>query len=108
MRIIDILMNGMRIGAGDDDHVLLAAAGDEIAERVGILHPRTAPVEWNFSGIVGDATAGAEAGGVGMRTTEVVEPEGEVVLAGIVLGESELRPSHGTIEPALVFIGGQS
>ena len=79
---IDILVGGVRIGAGDHDHVELAAAGDQLAEGVAIAEPLAAVVERDFGGVVGDAAAGAEAGGVGVGAAEVVEPEGEVELPG--------------------------
>ncbi len=73
--VVDILVRGVRIGAGDDDHVHLAAAGDQVAERVGGPQPGTAIVQRDFGWVEGHAAAGAEAGGVGVSAPEIVEPE---------------------------------
>ena len=35
-----------------------------------------------------------------MRAAEVVQPEGKVVLAGVVLDQRQLGPPHRAVEPA--------
>ena len=103
VRVADILVRGVRIGARDHHHVQLAASGHQIAERVARAQPLAAIVQRNFGGIVSHAAARAETGGIGMRAPEVVQPEGEVVRAGVVFGQRQLRPAHGAVEP---LIGG--
>jgi hypothetical protein len=56
-------------------------------------------MEGHLRRIVRDDTAGAQAGGVGANTPEVIEPELRVEAAGIVFDERELNPAHGPIEP---------
>ena len=50
-------------------------------------------------GIVRHAAAGTEANRVAVRAAEVVKPEARIELARIILHQSQLRPSHGTIDP---------
>ena len=100
MRVVDVLMCGVRIGARDDVHPELATAGDEFAERVAIAKEPAAMVERDLRRVVGHATAGRQAGRVGVGALEVVEPELRVVLAGIVLDERQLCPPHRLVVPA--------
>src|SRR5437773_4016527 len=64
MRVAHVIVRGVRVGARDDDHAELAAAGDKFAERIGITEPLTAMVQRNFRRIIRDATAGTQTGGV--------------------------------------------
>ena len=57
--VVDILMDGVRIGTGHDVHAEFAAAFDEIAEGILIAQPLTAIVHGDLGGIEGDATARA-------------------------------------------------
>ena len=66
MRILDIVVSRMRVRARDHDHAELAAARDEFAERIAIAEPRAAMMKRNLGRIIGDATAGAQADGVGL------------------------------------------
>ena len=75
VRVVHVLVDRVRIGARDDDHVQLAAAGHQVAERVAVAQPLAAVVQRDLRRIVGDAAAGAQAGRVGMGAPEVVEPE---------------------------------
>ena len=75
MRVVHVLVGGVRIGARDDDHAELAASGHQFAERIAVAEPLAAVVQRNLRGIVRDAAAGAQAGRVGMRALEVIEPE---------------------------------
>ena len=75
MRLAHVVAHGVRIGARDDVHADVAAARDQVAERVGRAEPSTAVVERHVGRVVGDDAAGAERRGVGMQPTEVVEPE---------------------------------
>src|ERR1017187_5570081 len=102
--IADVLVCGMGIGARDHHHVQFAASGHQIAERVARAEPLAAIVQRNFRGIVRHRAAGAETGGVGMGAAKVVQPEVEVVGAGVVFHQRQLRPAHGAVEP---LIGGR-
>src|SRR5260370_3616315 len=62
-------------------------------------------MQGDLSWIVGDTSAGAQAGRVGMDAAKIIEPEVWVVLAWIVLDEGQLSPAHGTVEPAFVRRG---
>ena len=53
----------------------------------------------DFGGIKSHTAAGTEANRVGMNALVIVEPEGGLVAARIVLHESQLRPSHRTVVP---------
>ena len=93
MRVVDVLVGGVRIGARDHDHAELAAAGHQVAERIAVAQPLAAVVQRNLGRIVGDAAAGAQAGGVGVRALEIVEPEVEVVVARDRLRPASTAPS---------------
>ncbi len=99
VRRLHVVVGGVRIGAGDDHHPELATPGDELAEHVAAAQPRAAVVEGDLGRVVGDAAAGAQAGGVGVRALEVVEPERDVELHRVVLDQGELRPAHRLVDP---------
>ena len=100
VRFVDVLVRGVRVGARDHDHPELAAPGDQVAERVAVLHPRRTMVQRNLRRVVRDAAPGRKARGVGVHALEVVEPEPRIVGLGIVLDQGELRPAHRPVEPA--------
>jgi len=91
----DVIVGSVGIGAGDDDHAQLAAAGDEVAEGVVITEPRAAMVKRNFGGIIGDTTTAAETHGVRLGAIKIIQPELKIVFAGIVLDEGELSQRIG-------------
>ena len=95
MRGFGVVVGGVGVGADEDGHVVFAAAGDEFAEDVAVVEPGAAMVKRDFGGVVGDAAAAAETDGVGAGALEVVEPEGEVEVGGVVFDEGELCPAHG-------------
>ncbi len=99
VRRLHVVVGGVRIGAGDDHHPEVATPGDELAEHVAAAQPRTAVVEGDRGRVVGDAAAGAQAGGVGVRALEGVEPERDVELHRVVFDQGELRPAHGLVDP---------
>ena len=100
MGVVDVLVRRVRIGAGEHHHAHLAAAGHEFAEGIARAEPLAAIVQRDLGGIVGDATPRAQTSGIGVRALEVVQPEARIVLAGVVLDQRQLRPPHGTVEPA--------
>jgi hypothetical protein len=106
VRLIDILVRRVRVGAGDHHHVHLAAAGHQVAERVAIAEPLAAIVQRDLRRVVRHASAGAQARGIRLRALEVVEPEIQIVLARIVFHQRQLRPAHGPVEPAFRFRSG--
>src|SRR5258708_5877841 len=81
----DVVVGRVWVGAREDDHAELAAARDQIAERIAVGQPPTAVMRGDLGGVVGDAAAGAQAGGVAMSAFEVVEPERQVERAWVVL-----------------------
>lgn len=93
-------VGGVGVGTAHDIHAEFPAAGDEFTEGVSIAEELAAVMERNWSGVVGDAATGGEAGGAGMSALEVVEPEGGIVVARIVFDEGKLSPAHGTSVPA--------
>ena len=99
VRRLHVVVGGVRVGAGDDDHAEPPAAGDELAEHVAVAQPRAAVVERNLRRVVGHAAAGAQAGRVGVGAPEVVEPEADVELRRVVLDQGELRPAHRAGDP---------
>ena len=96
----DVVVGRVRVGPRDDDHAELPAARDQLAERIAVAQPPTAVMEGDLGGVVGDAAAGAQAGGVAMGAAEVVEPEREVERARVVLDQGQLGPAHGAVDPA--------
>ena len=101
MRLLRVVIGGVRIGARDDDHPELAAAGDEFAEHIALAEPRAAVVKRNRRRIIRDTPAAAEAHGVRFRARKIIEPELEIEFARlrVVLDERELRPAHGLVDP---------
>src|SRR6185369_9961147 len=49
--------------------------------------------------IIGDTSAGAEAGRIGVGAFEVIEPEFVVVVAGVIFDQRELSPAHWFVRP---------
>ena len=96
---LHIVIGGVRVGARDDDHAELAAAGDEFAEHIAVAQPGAAMVEGNLGRVIRHAAAGAEADGVRLGAREVIEPELQVELARVVLDERQLGPAHGLVDP---------
>ena len=94
-----VVARRVRVGARDHLHPHGTAAADQLAERIAGAEPGTAVMEGDLGRVVGDDTPGAEAGRVGMDAAEVVEPEGEIDAAGIVLDEHQLRPAHRLVAP---------
>ena len=99
MGLPDLVSRRVRVGARDDVHPERATALQQIAERIGLLQPRAPVVERYVGRIVRHDAARAQARGIGMHATEVVEPELQIEPTGIVLDERQLRPSHRPIAP---------
>lgn len=99
MRGLDVVVGGVRIGTGNDDHAEFATAGDEFAKRIGIAEPLTAMMKRDVGWIVGDATAGAQANSVGFCALKKSEPKFRIELAGIVFDQGELSPAHRFVHP---------
>ena len=87
MRIVDILMGGMWIGACDNIHPKLAAPGKQLAKGIGGFHPCGLMVQGNFGGVVGDAPSRGETCCIRMDAPEIIEPELRVILTRIVFDE---------------------
>jgi len=51
-----IVVSGVRVGSGNDDHAKLSAPSDKLTKRVGILQPCAAVVERDFSWVIRDTT----------------------------------------------------
>ena len=49
VRLVDVVVGRVRVGAREDDHAELAAAGDQLAERVAVAQPAAAVVERNLA-----------------------------------------------------------
>ena len=48
--LLDVVIGRVRVGPRDDGHAQLAAAGDQVAERVAVAQPGAAVVEPDFVG----------------------------------------------------------
>ena len=108
VRVVDVLVSGVGVGAGDDVHAELAAAGRHLAEGIGVAEELAAVVERDLGGVEGYAAAGAEAGRVAVGALEIVEPELRVVIAGVVFDEGDLGPAHGAVIPLrFASLGGE-
>ena len=99
MRVMDVVVSRMRVRAGEDDHAELATTGDQIAERILVAEPLTAMVERHLGRVIRDAAAGAQTNRVRACALEIVEPELRIELAGVILDECELRPTHRSVCP---------
>jgi hypothetical protein len=74
MRLLHVVVGRVRIGARDDDHAELAAAGDQFAE--GIASPSHCAAMMQRTLVGNSATHRPRSGnGVGLRALEVIEPE---------------------------------
>ena len=100
MRLVDVLMRGMRVHTRQHVHAELPAAGEHLSKGIATPEELAAVVQRNPGGIERHAPAGAEARGVGMDALEVIEPEARIVTARVVLDESQLHPPHGPVAPA--------
>ena len=99
VRGLNVIIGGVRVGAHEDDQAQFAAAGNQFAQHVAVAQPGAAMVKWNLRRIIRHATAAAEANGVGVGAPEIIQPEGGVELAGVVLHQGELRPAHRFVHP---------
>src|SRR5262249_23472759 len=77
----------------------LAAARHQLSEAIAVAEVLAAIMKRNLGWIVGDAAAGGKTCRIGMRSTEIVEPERGIVLARIVFDQRQLGPAHGTVVP---------
>src|ERR1019366_5579160 len=100
MRIVDVLMTGMRIRSRNHIHPELPAPRNDVAECVHGPEPSASIVERNLSWIKSDNASRAQAGRIGMNALEVVEPEREVAITGIVFDECQLGPAHRAVIPS--------
>jgi len=98
MRVVDVLVDGVRIGPRNHVHAQFAAARYQFTEAVAIAQETAAVVQRNLGGIIGHAAAGAQADGVAMGALEIIQPEFGVILAGVILDQRELPPAHGTAQ----------
>jgi len=98
-----IVVNGVGIRAGDDDHVQCPASGDQLAQGIVVPnHERAAVVVGDLRWVIGHAPAGAETGAVGVNAPEIRQPLRRVVSSRVVLHQRELCPAHRAVEPGLV------
>ncbi len=88
-----VVVGGVGVGADEDGHVLFATAGDELAEDVTVVKPGAAMVKGDVGGVVGDAASAAETDSVAAGALEVVEPEVEIEVCGVVFDQGELGPA---------------
>src|SRR5579875_1403072 len=99
MRVIDILMDRVRIGPANDIHAQAATTFCEISEAVPITQPFAPIVHRDLCWVEGYATSGTETSSVHMNSTEIVKPEVRIVVSGIVFHERDLCPTHRPVVP---------
>ena len=99
--LVNIVVARMGVGTRDDDHAARTAASGQIAESIHVAKPLAAIVERHLGGIVRDGTTGVEGDRLDAAALEVGEPEVGVVVAGVVFGETDLRPAHGFRVPGV-------
>ena len=104
--VVDVLAGGVRIGASHHVHAQLAAAAHDVAKGVHVAQPLAAVLQRNFSGIERDAASGAQAGGIGVDSLKIIEPEGKVIIPRVIFYEGQLRPAHGAVVPSWVAAAG--
>src|SRR5689334_2289782 len=85
VRCLDIVVGGVRISPRNHDHPEFSTASHEFAKRIAVTEPLTAVMIRNFCWIIGNASAGAQANGIGLRSLEVIEPELRTEFARIIL-----------------------
>ena len=100
MRLIHILVGGVRIGSSDDHHAQLPAPCHQFAKRIGITQPLAAMMKRNLCRIIRHAAAGAQTGRIRMRASEVIEPKLQIEFPRVILNQRELRPAHGLLNPS--------
>src|SRR4029079_29291 len=100
MRIVDVLMTGMRIRSRNHIHSQLPASRNDVAECVHGPEPSASIVERDLSWIKSDNASRAQASRIGMDAPEVVEPERDFVITGIVFNECQLGPAHWAVIPS--------
>ena len=97
---MDVVIGGVRIGARYHHHAELLAAVEHLLEVVRTFgKPAARAVIFDFRGIKGDYAAGCDAEGIRVNALEVVHPEWDIHLTGIVFGAVELGPTHRAVEP---------
>src|SRR4051812_14324231 len=99
VRLLDVIIGGVRIRARDYDHAELPAAGDEFTEWIAVAEPGAPVVKSDIRGVIRNAAAGAQADGVGMGALKIIEPEGGVEFTRVVLDQRELCPAHRFVGP---------
>src|ERR1017187_8849369 len=81
----NVIVSRVRIGARDDDYAEFPATGDEFTQDVTITEPLAAMMKRNLRGIIRDATATAQTNRVRLCALEIIQPEREIELAGVIL-----------------------
>src|ERR1700689_4123345 len=64
----------------------------------------TSIVQGNLRRIERNDTPGTETCSIRMDTLEVIQPELEIVVSGIILHEGQLRPAHRAVIPVRVSV----
>ena len=105
VRIVDVLMHRVRIGARHYVHAELPAAFYQVAEAIPIAQPLTAVVQRDLCRVVGHAAARAQAGRVRVNLAEIVQPKLRRIVSRVVLHKHELRPAHRPAVPAFLCCG---
>src|SRR6185312_115820 len=96
---LQVVIGRMRIGADDDHHSQLAAAGNQLSENIPVPQPSAAMMKWNLRGVIRDTSAATQASRIGTGAFEIVEPKSQIELPRIILDQSKLGPAHGFIDP---------
>ncbi len=99
MRRLRVVIRRVRIGADKHRHIQLAAPRDQFTQHIAIPKPDAAMVKRNLGRIVRNAPASTQTDAVRSRAFEVVQPESQIKMCGIIFNQRELRPAHRLCSP---------
>ena len=92
-------MRRVRICPGHHIHTQASAAFYEVTKGIAVAEKSTPVMKWDFCWVKGHIAPTGQTCRVGVRPSEIIQPEVLVIVAGIVFSEYELRPAHRPIEP---------
>src|SRR6202034_2147649 len=110
MRIVHVLVTGMRVRACNHVHPKLPASRDDFAERVHRPEPSASIVEWDLSRIESDNASGTQTSRIGMGRS--YHPTETSPIESLASEEEEARAAlftansvkHAVVNPAACLI----
>lgn len=84
MGVKNVLMDCMRIGAGNNNHAVFSATVYEFSKQVAVAKPDATMMQRNIGRVVGNNATGAETDRIGMCLCKVIQPELLVIVLDII------------------------